>query len=184
MNFREHSNLEGRHAYLGASQWHWINYDADKLKTVYKNFLATLKGTELHDFACRCIKLNQKLPKANKTLNLFVNDCIGYKMNPEQPLYYSENCFGTSDAISFRDNKLKIFDLKTGKTPAHFEQLEIYAALFCLEYKVAPGDIDIELRIYQNNEIFGKKPELDDIAHIMDKIIFFDKLITEMKEEK
>jgi hypothetical protein len=61
------------------------------------------------------------------------------------------------------------------------EQLEIYAALFCLEYNKRPGDIDMELRIYQNNEILIHQPEADDILPIMDKIMSFDKLIEKLK---
>lgn len=26
MNFNNHLNLEGQHAFLGASKYHWINY--------------------------------------------------------------------------------------------------------------------------------------------------------------
>ena len=127
MNFMKHSNLEGQHAFLGASKYHWINYDEEKLTNTYYRFMATLKGTELHDFAARCIKLGQKLPKSHKTLNMYVNDAIGFKMTPEQILYYSDNCFGTADSISFRDNFLRIHDLKTGEIDAHMEQLMIYA---------------------------------------------------------
>jgi hypothetical protein len=146
-----HFNLTGQHAYLGASKYHWINYDEDKLALAYNRFLAAQKGTELHEFAARCIKLGQKLPKSKKTLNMYVNDAIGYRMKPEQVLYYSDNCFGTADAISFKDGLLRIHDLKTGTTPAHIEQLMIYASLFCLEYKCKPSDIDIELRLYQSD---------------------------------
>lgn len=184
MNFVKHSELEGLHAFLGASKYHWINYSDDKIAESYKNFRATLRGTELHEFAAQCIKLGQKLPKSQKTLNMFVNDAIGFKMTPEQPLFYSENCFGTADAICFRDNKLRIHDLKTGATPAHMEQLEIYAALFCLEYKYKPGEIDIELRLYQNNEIIYHNPTVEDIAPIIDKIITFDKIIRKLRVEE
>lgn len=184
MNFVKHSELEGLHAFLGASKYHWINYSDDKIAESYKNFRATLRGTELHEFAAQCIKLGQKLPKSQKTLNMFVNDAIGFKMTPEQPLFYSENCFGTADAICFRDNKLRIHDLKTGVTPAHMEQLEIYAALFCLEYKYKPGEIDMELRLYQNNEIIYHNPTVEDIAPIIDKIITFDKIIRKLRVEE
>lgn len=184
MKFNNHKNLEGCHAFLGASKYHWINYDPDKVASSYRNYLATLKGTELHDFAARCIKLGQKLPKSKKTLNMYVNDAIGYRMTPEQVLYYSENCFGTADSISFKDNLLRIHDLKTGVTPAHMEQLEIYAALFCLEYKIKPADIDIELRIYQSDDILVFNPTVEDIVPIMDKIITSDKIISEIKEEE
>lgn len=184
MNFNKHSELEGLHAFLGASKYHWINYDEDKLTSSYLNFLATQRGTELHDFAAKCIKLGQKLPKSKKTLNLYVNDAIGYKMTPEQPLLYSENCFGTADAISFKNEQLRIHDLKTGVTPASMHQLEIYAALFCLEYKIKPADISMELRIYQNDEVLFHNPTVEDIVPIIDKIIIFDKRIKQIKEEE
>lgn len=132
MNFNNHSNLEGQHAFLGASKYHWINYSEDKVADAYSKFLATQKGTVLHAFAAQCISLGQKLPKSQKTLNMYVNDAIGYKMTPEQTLFYSENCFGTADSISYRSGLLRIHDLKTGIIPAHMEQLMIYAALFCL----------------------------------------------------
>lgn len=184
MNFNNHSNLEGQHAFLGASKYHWINYDESKVAESYSKFLATQKGTILHDFAAQCIRLGQKLPKSQKTLNMYVNDAIGFKMVPEQVLFYSENCFGTADAISFRDDLLRIHDLKTGVIPAHMEQLMIYAALFCLEYKIKPGNIEIELRLYQNNEILYHIPTAEDVVPIMDKIITFDKIIAKIREQE
>lgn len=184
MNFNKHSSLEGQHAFLGASKYHWINYSEEKVADSYLKFLATQKGTELHEFAAQCIRLGQKLPKSKKTLNMYVNDAIGFRMTPEQPLFFSENCFGTADSISFRDKLLRIHDLKTGVTPAHMEQLEIYAALFCLEYKTKPSDIGIELRIYQSDEILYFNPTAEDIVPIMDKIITFDKVITKLKAEE
>lgn len=184
MNFNKHFNLEGQHAFLGASKYHWINYDENKVADSYAKFMATQRGTELHDFAARCIKLGQRLPKSDKTLNLYVNDAITYKMTPEQVLYFSENCFGTADAIGFRNNLLRIHDLKTGVTPAHMEQLEIYAALFCLEYGKRPSDIQMELRLYQSNEVLVHNPTSEDILPIMDKIISFDKIIAELRAEE
>ncbi len=184
MNFNKHSNLEAQHAFLGASKYHWINYDEDKVATAFRNHIATQRGTQLHAFAAQCIQLRQKLPKSQKTLNMYVNDAIGYKMTPEQLLYYSDNCFGTADAISFKQNMLRIHDLKTGEIPAHMEQLLIYASLFCLEYRVKPVDIQIELRIYQRNEILVHEPGVDEILPIMDKIVCFDKVLNLIKEEE
>lgn len=184
MNFNKHSNLEGQHAFLGASKYHWVNYSEQKLKEHYSNFMAAQRGVELHEFASNCIRLRQKLPKSPKTLNAYVNDAIGYKMVPEQVLYYSENCFGTADTIAFRDNFLRIHDLKTGVIKAHIEQLRIYAALFCLEYRVSPLDIQTELRIYQNDEILIDIPEAEEIIKIMDKIIVSDKIISKLKSEE
>ena len=183
MNWNDHSKLAGQHAFLSASKYHWINYDADKLTETFANFQAAQKGTELHDIACRLIRNNIRLPRTNKTLNMYVNDAIGFKMTPELTLFYSENCFGTADTISFQNDILRIHDLKTGSTPAHMEQLMIYAALFCLEYQKKPGDIKIVLRIYQNDAVEELTPEADDIFGIIDKIVEFDSLLKELKTE-
>lgn len=184
MNFNRHFELEGLHAFLGPSKYHWLNYSEEKMADSYLNFLAAQRGTELHAFAAQCIRLGQKLPKSQKTLNMYVNDAIGFRMTPEQPLFYSENCFGTADAISFRKDMLRIHDYKSGAIPAHIEQLEIYAALFCLEYKVKPSEIEMELRLYQNNEILYHTPTAEDIVPIMDKIITFDKVIRKIREQE
>ena len=184
MRFNEHSNLVGQHAFLSASKYHWVNYTDDKLIEAYTRYTAAQRGTILHDFAAQCISLGQKLPRSKKTLNMYVNDAIGYRMTPEQPLYYSEHCFGTAAAISFRDGFLRIHDLKTGVTPTHIEQLIVYAALFCLEYRTKPSDIEVELRIYQNDEVLVHSPEVDEIAPVIDKIISFDKLLKQIKAEE
>ncbi len=184
MNFNKHSNLEGQHAFLGASKYHWINYDERKVAESYRKFLATQKGTQLHEFAAQCIRLGQKLPKSQKTLNSYVNDAIGYRMIPEQILFYSDNCFGTADTIAFRNRLLRIHDLKTGAVPAHMEQLLVYVALFCLEYKVKPADIEIETRLYQSDDILIANPTAEDIVPIMDKIITFDRIINKIKEQE
>lgn len=184
MNFNRHSALEGSHAFLGASKYHWINYDEDKLRDTYSKYLATLRGTRLHEFAAQCIRIGQKLPRSQKTLNQYVNDAISFRMTPEQVLYFSDNCFGTADAISFRNNILRIHDLKTGLIPGHMEQLEIYAALFCLEYDVSPFDIQVELRLYQSDEVTVMTPEANDILAVMDKVVRFDEVINEIKERE
>lgn len=184
MKFKNHSDLEGQHAFLSASKYHWINYDEEKLSSAYLKHLATLKGTELHDIACKCIRLGVKLPDNEKTLNRYVNDAIGFKMVPEQVLYFSENCFGTADTISFRKNKLRIHDLKTGVSPTSIHQLEIYTALFCLEYGYKPEQIEIELRIYQSDDIFVSIPDPAMINLIIDKIVKFDKQIEKLKSEE
>lgn len=184
MNFNKHSNLIGQHAFLGASTYHWINYSNDKIAETYVNMLAKQKGTELHEFAAQCIKLKQKLPKSNKTLNMYVNDAIGFRMIPEQILYYSDNCFGTADSIVFKDGILRIHDLKNGVTKAHMEQLFIYDALFCLEYRIKPGEIKIENRIYQSDDIEIANPAAEIIVPIMDRIITSDKIIEKIKQQE
>lgn len=183
MNFNKHSDLTGLHAFLGASKHHWVNYDQDKIVESYTKFQAIQRGTELHNFARHCIDLKQKLPSTKRSLNMYVNDAIGFRMTAEQALLYSENSFGTADAISFRDNFLRIHDLKTGVSPVSMRQLEIYMALFCLEYNKDPRKIQCELRIYQNNEILYHIPDPDTILVIMDKIVKFDKVIDKIKTE-
>ena len=180
MNFNKHLHLAGQHAFLGASNYHWVNYDDEKLITTFNKHMAAQKGTELHEFACRAIELRVKI-QTPKLLKLYVNDAIGFKMTTEQTLYYSDNCFGTADTISFNKNFLRIHDLKTGTTPASIKQLEVYTALFCLEYNIKPNEIGIELRLYQLDEVLVHIPDPDDIFRIIDKIIAFDKLIEKIK---
>ena len=184
MNFNDHSKYEGAHAFLSASNHAWVNYDEEKLIRVYSNKMAALKGTELHDFARKAIELGIKLPNNGQTISMYINDAIGYKMTPEQVLFYSPNAFGTADAISFKKKKLRIHDLKTGVNEVSMIQLEIYAALFCLEYDVKPNEIQTELRIYQSGNVIIEEPEPDDIYHLMDKIITFDKCINELRSEE
>lgn len=207
MNFFTHKELQGKHAMLAPSQPHWLNYDDESLYQKFVSNYAQSMGTLLHELAETCIRNSIKLKKADKNVVLvhllqngipreaidmeriydnfvnYVNDAIGFRLTPEQPLFYSEYVFGTADAISFRNNLLRIHDYKSGVTPAKMEQLMIYAALFCLEYKYKPGEIEMELRIYQNNEIIFDNPTAEDIAPIMDKIIYSDRKIREMMGE-
>lgn len=186
MNFNDHSYdiREGDHAFLGASTYsRWLNKDDNDILERYRNFMvATKKGTEDHDFARRCIERKQKLPKTKQTLNMYVNDAIGFRMKPEVGLYYSPVAFVTADAISYNERQkfLRIHDLKTGVTPASMHQLEVYAAYFFLEYKdIRLADTNIELRIYQSNEIFVANPDIEIIAPIMDKISRVSKKLLE-----
>lgn len=183
MNFNDHSRLVGKHAFLSPSNYHWLNYDDQKLFARFTSAMAAQRGTDLHDLAHNCIKLGVKLPKTRTTINLYVNDGIGFRMSCEVGLYYSPNCFGHADNLAFRSNKLRISDLKTGISPASFQQLKIYAALFCLEYGVDPYSIEIELRIYQHNDVQLFIPNAEEIVEIMEKIVYFDQKVEKLKEE-
>lgn len=190
MNWNEHSNLpDGAHAFLGPSKYSWLNYDEDKLITTYRNHLAVARGTKLHAMAADHIEMKMKMPRTRSTFNSYVNDAIGYRLTPEQKLWYSPYCFGTADAIGFDTKKgfLRIHDLKTGITPASFHQLEIYAALFCLEYgrelNFKPGDIQTELRIYQNDDIMVGSPGADIIVPVMDWIQIASKILEKIDSE-
>ena len=182
--------LKGQHSFLSASQHSWINYTDDELIKAYYARQAAEEGTKKHALAAMLIEEKEKLPDIQRTLNMYVNDAIDFDMIPEQPVCFSENAFGTADAIAFDEDSgyLRIHDLKTGSTKVvdkngRIPQLEIYAAYFLLEYDYDIRDIEIELRVYQSNKIIIEKPYIDDIAPIMDKTIYFDKLIERLKQE-
>lgn len=178
MNFAKHSNLEGLHAPFSPSKSSWLRYDEEKALTVYRNMQAKEIGTRLHAWAKETIDLGIKQPRSKKTLYAYVNDAIGFKMSTEVVLYYSDYFFGTADSICFRNNFLRIHDLKTGKHEASMEQLEIYAALFCLEYRVKPNELDgCELRLYQSDEVICHVPDPKDIQAIMNKIVQLNKAL-------
>lgn len=181
MDFIEHYKLQGTHAYLSASNYHWLNYSDEKFLEVLRNSQAARVGSELHDLAARAIKHRIKLQRSRKTLNAFVNDAIGYRMTPEQILYYSDRCYGTADAIGFEEGILRIFDLKTGVIKASLRQLHVYAALFCLEYGEKPERLEFDLRIYQNDMVVvDDNPGLvETIKDTMALIKHFDQLLVE-----
>lgn len=193
LQFNNHYKLEGLHAPFSPSQSSWLRYDDDRAMEVFENKKAAEMGTRLHQWAKDTIDLGIKQPRSGKTIYSYVNDAIGYRMNTEVVLFYSPRFFGTADAISFRSEKnhprgiLRIHDLKTGKVgkiESHIEQLEIYAALFCLEYRMKPGDIDMELRVYKNDDVICHAPEPERIVAIMNQIMHLDKLIEEYNGEE
>lgn len=184
MQFNKHHNLEGLHAPFSPSQSSWLRYDDEKAAQTYINKKAAQLGSRLHQWAKDTIDLGIKQPKSKKTLYAYVNDAIGFKMDTEVVLFYSERFFGTADAICFRNNFLRVHDLKTGKVQADIEQLYIYVALFCLEYKIRPGYLaGIECRLYQNDEIWIENPTAEDIVPIMDHIVHLDKFLMKLEEE-
>ena len=210
MLWNDHSRLiKGQqHAFLGGSKFSWLNYNEEDLEVAWKRQYAQKMGTALHELASKLI--DNKIKITNKDRNMvllylldnevprsvidinrimenlipYVTDGIGFRMKSEQPLVYSENIYGTADSIIFDERKqiLRIHDYKSGTTPAHLEQLEIYAALFCLEYRFKPGDINFELRIYQDGDQLIGNPKASDILPTMDKIVTFDKIIESFKE--
>lgn len=176
---------KGAHAPLSPSQYAWANRlgDIEYLRNKWERLKAAERGTKDHEFASLCIQRGQRLPKSSKTLNLYVNDCVGYRMRPEQLLYYGPNCFGTADAIAFNGSLLRISDLKTGQSGTKFTQLEVYAALFCLEHKVSPLEIDILLTIYQYDDKEQVKADIGHILELMDWIVQASSYFTKWDEE-
>lgn len=177
---------DGEHAFLSPSTYSWLNYDDEKLVQTYINKLAASRGTALHALAANLIKMKVMLPNTQNTLNMYVNDSIRFKMEPERKLYYSRFCYGTADAIGIdKKEYVRVFDLKSGKIKASFNQLRIYLALFFLEYpQFKPGTVrGMETRIYQNDEIRIEKPNADDILPIMDRIVRYSKVLERLEEE-
>lgn len=192
MNFIKHFECEGKHAFLSASNYHWLRDDEEALKKRWSTWKAAEKGTEFHEHAAWLIENRISLKKTHNTFNMYVNDCIGFRMSTEVVLKYSDICFGTTDAISFRKEhgvqKLRIHDYKSGKTKASMDQLMIYAALFCLEYGPVlgfkPGDIEYELRIYQSDDVVVFEPTVEDILPVIDQLIFANKTIKKFLEQE
>lgn len=206
MNWNRHSNLEGSHAFLSASKYNWLNKTRDELIEAYKNSYATTIGTMLHAYAADSIRFREKLKKTDAkgvkfdlmrrgvpeyainingifpTLMAYVNDAVGFQMDPEVLLYYSDLCFGTADTIQVSDNILRIHDLKTGTTPAKMDQLKIYAGLFYLEYGFKPEKMRTELRIYQTDEVIVHEPEVEEIREVMEAIVEQDRVLQQLKE--
>lgn len=211
MTFNKHSELEGRHAILSPSKPYWLNYTDEALEKFYVSSYATDIGTLVHEYACDRIKFRMPIDPDNdeaknglllhlmkngipfRAIDLdrifynlvpYVNDGVGFKMDSEVVLKYSDFCFGTADAISVRKNWLRIHDLKTGVSPAHIEQLLIYAALFFLEYKrdYRPNTMKVELRIYKDNDITIHQPSLEEIQSTMNRIIYEEKIIRRQVE--
>lgn len=139
-----------------------------------------------------------RIPSSSlETVKAYINDAIGFGLTPEQILYYSDVCFGTADAIKFENGVLRIHDLKTGTGVVHIEQLEIYAALFLLEYghtaememrRKIPDwsikDILCELRIYQNDEVLVHNPDYTELSEFMDAIVNGSKILLDIKKEE
>lgn len=209
MIFNKHSELEGNHAILSPSGYSWLNYkNEEEFFRRFKAAYAQAIGTSIHGLAKELIENKIRLSKGDKkiallhliedgiprsiiepddwydTLMVYVNDAIGFRMTPEVPLLYSPNAFGTTDTISFRENVLRIHDLKTGVTPAKMDQLILYAAYFCLEYKVKPKEIETHLRIYQSHEVLILDPDPEDILDAMDQTILADKVIAKFRDQE
>jgi len=183
MRFNKHIRIQGEHAFLSPSNYHWINYTPNRLAERWTAAQASAWGVAQHEYAMEEIRAG-RLSDHVGILGMYINDCIKYRMETEQVLFYSEHCFGTADAIAFRYKKLRISDLKTGLIKGSVHQLEVYAALFCLEYDMDPYDMDIELRIYQNDEVHVYEADPEDIIQIMEKIVEFDKQIETLRREE
>lgn len=207
MIWKDYSRLKDAHAFCGASNYRWRNYDAEKLIQSKINSYAKEIGTLLHKRAEHYILKPKKMIKSSKisiydyltidndipesaididrlfpNLMNYVNETISFGMDPEITLYFSDELFGKADAISWEDGVLRISDLKTGDTPASFMQLENYATFFCLDYKIKPSQIKkLEFRIYQNNEVLFADPDPHILNPIIEQAIEFNKILSDFK---
>ena len=174
MIWNNHKELEGKHAFMGASNYHWTNYDDITFEARYYNQFSQVIGTAIHELAHDCIVSRTKLNKHDihlielKLYKAFVpKDAYDANLILENLIPF------VNDAIGYyeRDKILRIHDYKNGVTQADIRQLYIYAALFCLEYHVNPLTLNkIECRIYQNLEVLIDNPTGEVIQFYMDKI--------------
>lgn len=205
MIWNKHTNYEGSHAFLSASKYSWLTKSDDELVEAYTNSFAQQIGTLMHAYAADAIRFREKLRKSDAkgakfdlmrrgipeyaidiqvffpTVMNYVNDSIGFGMDPEILLYYSDLCYGTADAIQLNGDTLQIHDLKTGTTPAKIDQLKVYAGLFFLEYGFKPERLRTELRIYQTDAILVHEPEAEEIREVMDAIVSKDRVLQKLK---
>jgi hypothetical protein len=185
VRFRKHSDLEGTHARFSASKYHWINWPDDKLDHALDFHDAAAKGTRLHEIARRAINDGIKLSMDPEhmtepyqaTLARYVNDCVDAGMQAEVLLKFSENFYGTADAIGYKPGLLEINDLKTGVNKVSPKQLYVYAAYFFLEYEIPPYQNRVILRIYQNGEVFTFEAEIEYVLHVMSRITYIEERI-------
>lgn len=189
MQWNKHYHLQGKHARLSPSGYSWLNYTEDKMRSVFLNNLKKEQGTFLHDLAHRMIISRTKARDLKKALYMFVNDAIGFGMDSEVLLYYSDNCFGTADAIKYDETKkeLMVFDLKTGDSKPSFKQLYIYCALFCLEYgylkKNVVEGMTFICRIYQGIGYEEEDVDPKVVWDCMNQIQRMDTVITDVLVE-
>ncbi len=185
MQWNDHWRIEGKHAYMGASKFHWIRYSPEKLRSHFQKHLRAQEGQELHELAKILIKKRIKQVRDGTTFRTYVNDAIGFRMDPEVPLYYNDDFFGTPDALSYRNKVLRIHDLKTGEFPGKMDQLKVYVVLFFLEYgkllKIKPHDVEIILRIYQFDQVLEEIADPDEIVELMKWAVEAAKIVSEEK---
>lgn len=189
--FNSHPRLEGSHAFLSASNHHWLGYTEDRLIDRLRTSEAAALGTELHETAARNIKRKIKLMEHPDypVLSHYVNDAIDLDLVPEQLLFYSMNAYGTADTIGFEEfgnheqysGYLRIHDFKSGVSKTSVDQLYVYAAFFCLEYSFRPYEIDGELRIYQGENIRAYELDRGHLANVYDKTRYSNKIIEQRR---
>lgn len=189
MEWNDHWRLEGRHATLSPSGYHWLNYDADKMRRVTWNNYSKEDGTKMHELASNMILYNIMPEDNENALNQFVIDALTMfkePMSSEILLYYSDECFGTADAIYYDKEKkhLQVHDLKTGVSKPSFKQLWIYCALFCLEYDKKPEKMTFECRLYQLGAMDIDAPGPKDIRNIMNQIVSMSNVIEGVRHER
>lgn len=188
MKFNRHPELEGLHAFLSPSNHSWQRYSEDHLVTTWENNKKKEQGTRIHAFASEAIKLRMRMdPEDVRAVNLFVNDAIGFGMSSEVPLFANKFVFGTADAIVYDEHAhiLRIHDLKTGTGAVHsFDQLNAYAALFMIEYKLNPQDIVIIERLYQFDGFIEQEAPTDHILDLMAKINASGDILEEAEQQR
>lgn len=189
MSLNKNSRLVGQHAFLSPSTYHWLDYDEDKLRRTFYQRQQAARGDKLHAFAQQAIELGVRQADNGTTLSSYINDAIGFRMEPEIALFYTVDCFGTCDAIGIREEKgrfvLRIHDLKTGVSPADMKQLMIYTGIFFFEYAELfdPREVHVILRIYQNDTIQQYEPDPTEILTVMSKIKTQAQLVAYLREE-
>jgi hypothetical protein len=187
MDFNDHSNLRGLHAFLSPSNYHWLNYDRQKMKARLSSHQAAARGTRIHSWANEAIRLGMRQRPRGNHIERYINDGIGFRMMTDFVIFYSPDAFGEADCLSFREEKgkltLRVHDLKTGLVKAGMTQLKVYAAYFCLEYDEKPEDIVVITQIYQNDKVISETVDPAEIRKIMERTKEADRWVQEDRKE-
>lgn len=189
MNWNQHS-VKDEHAMFPPSQPAWLRYDEAKLRSRYETIDATKRGTLLHEHAANCIKMGTKLADYHQTLNMYVNDAIGYEMSPERLLMGSPHFYGTADSILFDDRTgtIRVHDYKSGVSKVYEDQVNLYIAYALLEYGdlygMTPEKCTMEGRIYQTNGVKIWNPDPEYIRWIMNVVKTNEILLSKWESEK
>lgn len=177
-----------KHAMFSPSEKSWVNYDRDKIVARYDQVMAVERGTQLHEFAATAIKLKMLLDPSMGVIADYVQDCITLNVETEQEVIYTPEINGTADAIKYDpyENRLYVFDLKTGQSKASIVQLQIYAAIWCAYNGKNPLSMKFDLRIYHNQYPERNCSEEDEnlsnrIYDIIEQMNYIDMVVGEIR---
>jgi hypothetical protein len=99
MRWNRHLNLQGEHAFLSPSTYHWINYNHARLLQRWTAAQAGAYGNMQHEYAQQEIKAKRESGLIG-TVGQYINDAIRYRMETEQVRHCSVSSMATTRSES------------------------------------------------------------------------------------